>query len=446
VLSVVAALVVLVTGGCSGDPDKGISLGTVRVATVSEVVDAPAAVTARATATVTAPAEGRVATLLVKDGEGVNAGTVLAVIDSPSARQRLAQARQAAAAADAGSVRVPAVDLGGVQAQTDVAANAAFAQEQAAIAQLPGAAARATAQRQLAASRAQYAATQAQARLAVRQFNAGLAGLGAALRSLTAAQRAQAGAAVSLAQATVDALTLRAPIRGTVQLGGTSSAATGGLSDLLGSLPAGAAGAAGAAAPTASGTPSVQNGASPQTVIAPGAIVAQGTAVVTVVDVSALGLQADVDETDVLLVKPGVRARVELDAVPDASYDATVAAVDLSPTTSARGGVSYHVRLTLGAGRDPAGVAAPAPRPGMSAVAHLLVRTARDAVAVRASAIVRAGVRNAVWVVRDGVARLRDVTVGTQGADTVAITEGVRPGDRVVVTGTERVHAGQKLS
>jgi HlyD family secretion protein len=173
--------------------------------------------------------------------------------------------------------------------------------------------------------------------------------------------------------------------------------------------------------------------------------VAQGTAVVTVVDVSALGLQADVDETDVLLVKPGVRAKVELDAVPDASYDATVAAVDLSPTTSSRGGVSYHVRLTLGPGRDVTGVPAPAPRPGMSAVAHLQVRTARDAVAVRASAVVRVGSRNAVWVVRGGAARQRLVTVGTQGEDLVAITEGIRPGERVVVTGAERVHAGQKL-
>lgn len=427
------AILVLAPAGCTSDANKGITVADARVATVTEVVDAPATLAARASATVTAPAEGRIASLLVKDGEGVNAGTVLAVIDSPSAQQRLAQARQAAASANTGSVRVPGIDLAGTQAQTDAAANAAFAQSQAAIAQIPDLVARTTAQRQLAASQAQYAATQAQARAAVRQFNAGLAGLGSALASLTAAQRVQAQAAVVVAQATVDALTLRSPIKGTVQLGGTAAAANGNLSDLLGSLPGAAS-----TAPTAPAS-----GSSPS-FIAPGAVVSQGTAVVTVMDVSALGLQADVDETDVLLVRPGVRARVELDAVPGATYDASVAAVDLSPTTSSRGGVSYHVRLILGEGRL-AGSVAPMPRPGMSAVAHLQVRTARGAVAVRASAIVRVGSRNAVWVVQGGRAHQRFVTVGTQGEDLVAITDGVRAGDRVVVTGVERVHTGQQL-
>ncbi|MDP9240053.1 MAG: biotin/lipoyl-binding protein, partial [Actinomycetota bacterium] len=107
--------VLLPAAACSSDPNKGITVAAARLATVTEVVDAPATVTARAMATVTSPAEGRVASLLVKDGEGVNAGTVLAVIDSPAAQQRLVQARQAAAAASSGAVRVPGVNLGATQ-------------------------------------------------------------------------------------------------------------------------------------------------------------------------------------------------------------------------------------------------------------------------------------------------------------------------------------------
>ncbi len=57
---------------------------------------------------------------------------------------------------------------------------------------------------------------------------------------------------------------------------------------------------------------------------------------------SSLSLAADVDETDVFLVKPGVKAEAELDAVPGGRYPATVASVGLSPTQSARGGVSYR--------------------------------------------------------------------------------------------------------
>lgn len=437
---------VLAVAGCSSTSTKGIRLGSVRTATVTEVVDAPAAVTARATATVTSPADGQVSALYVTDGQRVVAGTVLGIIASTSAQQRLVQARQAAAAAAGGSVRVPGADLSGLQAQTDAAAALAFGQARSALAQIPDPVARATAARQLATGEAQYAAARAQAQAAVRQFNAGLAGLGAALRSLTAAQQAQAQAGVALAQAAVDALTLRAPIAGTVQLGGVSAAAGGSLSDLLGQLPQGGSGLAGGALPGGSGAGGAgAGGTSAPTVIAAGTPVSAGTAVVTILDVSSLGLQAAVDETDVLLVRPGQRARVELDAVPGATFQAIVAAVDLSPTTSSQGGVSYHVRLRLGAGRSASGGVLSPPRPGMSAVVHLAVRVAPNALAVPAAAVVRAGRRDVVWLVRGGTAQRRYVTVGTQGPDMVALTEGVRAGDRIVVAGADRVHAGQHL-
>ncbi len=441
-----AAAALVLGAGCTSDSSHGIRTAVVGTATVTEVVDAPASVQARAMATVTSPADGRVARLYVTDGQQVPAGALLATIDSPSAQQRLAQARQAAASSG-GGVRVPGVNLSGAQAQTDAAARAAFVQAQAATNQIPDPTARAVARRQLAATVAQYAAARAQAQASVRQFNAGLASLGSALRSLTAASQAQARAAVALAQAAVDALTLRAPIAGTVQLGGTSTAG-GGLSDLLGQLPGDSQIAAGGALSSAAGSGSGSGSAAPSAagVTTAGAVVSTGTAIATVLDVSTLGLRADVDETDVLLVNAGASARVELDALPGATYQATVAAVDLLPTTSSRGGVSYHVRLTLAAGLRADGSAAPVPRPGMSAVAHLQVRTVRDAVAVPAAAVIRAGSRDAVWLVSHGVASRRYITVGTQGQDMVAVTAGVRPGDRVVVAGAERVHSGQRLS
>ena len=86
-----------------------------------------------------------------------------------------------------------------------------------------------------------------------------------------------------------------------------------------------------------------------------GTPVTSGSALATIVDVSALSLQADVDETDVFLVRPGVKADAQLDAVPGATYPATVRLVGLSPTQSARGGVSYRARLTLDAGTMPDG-------------------------------------------------------------------------------------------
>jgi len=295
-----------------------------------------------------------------------------------------------------------------------------------------------------AAERA-YQQAAASARAIVTSVQRGIAGISQAMSALTAAQRTQAQAAYDLAKSTVDALTLRAPIGGVVQLGGPAgAAATSGasLSDLLGAATAASGGTGGGAAGGTGGAPS---GPGIDGTVPVGGKVSAGTAVATVVDASELGLVADVDETDVLLVTPGVRASVELDAAPGARYDASVRAVDLLPTSSARGGVSYRVRLSLSAGTYGDGRPAPVPRPGMSAVAHLAVREARDALTVPAAAVFNADGHDVVWAVRGGKAVRVPVTVGVSGQDLVQVTAGLSTGDRIVVHGTDRVRAGQQL-
>jgi hypothetical protein len=273
-----------------------------------------------------------------------------------------------------------------------------------------------------------------------------VASLSAAVGALGAAQRAQAKAAYDVAAGTVDALTLRAPIAGVVQLArpaaGTSADPLAGLLGAVGAS-GGAAAAGGAAGAVAA--PSTNTGvAGVDDVLTAGDQVSAGTAVVTIVDVSEIGLVGEVDETDVLLVNPGVTASVDLDAAPGVSYEATVGTVDLLPTPSARGGVAYRIRLSFSPPKAGA-PAPPTPRPGMSAVAHLRVRTATNAVSVPAAAVFSSGDHEAVWVVRDGRAVQQQVVVGVQGQDLVQISDGLQSGQRVVVAGTDRVTAGEKL-
>jgi RND family efflux transporter MFP subunit len=246
----------------------------------------------------------------------------------------------------------------------------------------------------------------------------------------------QAQQAYDLAVAGVDALTLKAPVTGTVQLGGTPTAGTPSLTDLLSS-------GAGAAPASATGAGAALPGV--DSAVPEGAVVSAGTPIATIVDVGRLGLSAEVDETDVLLVKAGGAATVELDAATGATYAASVRAIDLLPTTSARGGVSYRVRLDLGKGTYTDGAAAPAPRPGMSAVVRLRVREASDAVTVPASAILSVDGRDTVWTVRGGKAERVPVTLGVQGEDVVQVTEGLGDGQRIVVGGADQVSSGQDL-
>ncbi|MET7421326.1 efflux RND transporter periplasmic adaptor subunit [Dactylosporangium sp. NPDC005555] len=438
----VAVLTVFsLTGASCSEEVDDIGLGTAGRGDVVEVVDAPATVTARAAATLTAAADGTLATLAVRPGDTVQAGQVLAVVDSPSAQQRLRGAEEALEALKgAGGGGGGVKGLSATQKKTDDAAARAFGEARKAAQVIADATVRAGLLAQIDFAERSYQEAAASARAVITAVQRGLASVTKAMAALTAAQRSQAQAAYDLAKSTVDALTLRAPVAGVVQLGGTSAASAPSITDLLGA--AGSALPAGGAAP---GGPAGAAGPGVDPAVPVGGQVSAGTAILTVVDVSQLGLMAEIDETDVLLVQPGVTAEVELDAAPGATYSATVTSADVLPSTSARGGVSYRSRLTLSGGAFADGRPAPAPRPGMNAVAHLRVRQISDAVTVPAAAVFNVAGKDVVWLVRDGKAVQAPVSVGVSGQDRVQVLSGVADGDRVVVRGTDKVKQGMDL-
>jgi hypothetical protein len=262
--------------------------------------------------------------------------------------------------------------------------------------------------------------------------------------ALGQAQQAQAQAAVDVAQRTVDALTVTASISGTVTLGSGQPSAggstgLGSLSQLLAQSPAGsgASQALGSAAGGSSG--------STGPVIAVGTPVSAGGALFTVTDTSVLSVTAQVDETDVLTVKPGVSARVRLNAVPGATYPATVTVVEPGSTTSSQGGVTYTVRMSLSSGARSDGSLAPDPLPGMSAIANLDVLTVPQALSVPSAALVTDGNTTSVWLVSGGVAHKHAIRLGAQGDAVVQVLSGLTRGDQVVVAGADKVSDGEAV-
>jgi HlyD family secretion protein len=418
----------LTAASCDDAPQ--VALAPAARTTVSEVVEAPASVTARGSATVSSPANGTVASLSVTPGQRVDSGQVIGVIDSPEAQARLAQATQALNAAKrSGSGGGTKLNLGAAQQHLDDSAKVAFADARSAAQKIPDATQRDAVLAQIAAAEAGYAGVSRNSWQLIRSVERGLASVSSAMRALGAAQAMQAQQAYDLAKSTVDNLTLKAPISGVVQFGGSPSAPSApslpsDLSSLLGGgAPAGQAGS------TAGVSAQVTVGAPVQT----------GTAIATIVDVSELGLVAEVDETDVLLVKEGVKAEAELDAAPGVKLNADVKAIDVLPTPNSRGAVAYKVHLVL----EPASVT---PRPGMSALVRLRVREAANAVAVPAAAVFNVDGKDWVWVRgSDGTAQKRAVKVGVAGRDLLEITEGLREGESVVVKGADQVHDGDRL-
>jgi HlyD family secretion protein len=441
--------------GCGGGPDSSIAKAPVGYGAVTEIVEAPASVTPKAQVTVSAPAAGSVAELLVADGQQVTAGQPLLRIDSPAAQGQLASAKQAdaqaAASSSSSSSSGSTIDFSRTQSQADSQAKQAFDAATATANQIADPTLKQAILDQISAARTDYAAASADVRSTIGNFNRGIASASDVFGSLTQAQRTQTKAAVAIAQQTVDSLTVKAPISGALSLrSGSGGSGTSGLdvSSLLGQLGGGALGSQLANLAGASGAAGSSGGASSSgsdTVIAAGSPVASGAPLLVVTDASTLTLTAQVDETSILKVAAGTPADVQLDAIPGAEYRSTVLSVDSQGQAASRGGVTYRVRLSLAAGKLGDGSAAPTPRPGMSAVVDLKVADKEHVLAVPSAAIVHDGNQDTVWLVTAGVAHRHVVRLGAQGDRVVEVAAGLAEGDVIVTAGADKVHDGQKL-
>jgi len=439
-LSLIAALAL---GACSSGGDDRYAAEVVRPGEVVERVSAPGVVQAVGQADLKAPAAARVERLAVKDGQRVRRGQLVARLSSEQLNDQVKQAQAAVdAAASLGGV-VPTLPTGPalsafqqVQSQVTTASAAVIAALRSALPLLPQPQRRRL-QARIDRAQVRVAELQRQADQAAREAAAAAGAQADSLRrsieAATAAQRGQAQLALELARDQQRRLVLRAPLAGAVQLGRTSTAAAAVPS--LPGLPEGAEQAL-----QGLGGTGTQGQAGPPLRV--GSEVAAGQTVATVFDTSDLLVAAEVDETDIALVRPGQPTRVELDAFPAASFDATVRRVAVAPVAgqSAAGGVTYQVDLVLGEADGPG---RPVPRVGMTATAAIEVRRAVGKLSVSGSALVGRAGGQAVFVVERGKVRLRPVQVAADGEDRVAIAAGLREGERVVSRGAERLRDGQ---
>jgi multidrug efflux pump subunit AcrA (membrane-fusion protein) len=452
---VLSSLLVAGLSACSSGTPSGITKAPVAYGPVTQVVEAPATVTPKSQITVDATASGSVAQLMVADGQHINAGQTLLRLDSPDAQAQLNAAKaadaQAAAQGKKSSGGTSVLDFSRSESDADANAQKAFDAAQATANQIADPAIKASILSQITSARNQYATASSDVRNTIANFNNGAASASDVLGSLSDAQRTQTQAAVSIAQKTVDSLTIKASISGDISLrSGVGGASASGvdvsslLSQLGGNLGS-LAGAAGSSLGSAASGGSGGTDPGDDTVITQGSPVDSGAPLLVITDSSTLTVTAQVDETSILQVTPGITADVQLDAVPDGDYPATVISIDSQGEASSRGGVTYRVRLSLGGGKLGDGSAAPVPRPGMSAVADLQVANKSHVLAVPSAAIVHDGNQDTVWLVTSGTAHRHVVRLGAQGDTTVEVSSGLSAGDVIVTSGADKVHDGQKL-
>lgn len=177
----------------------------------------------------------------------------------------------------------------------------------------------------------------------------------------------------------------------------------------------------------------------------------QGSLVMQIADLGTMLMQARVDETSVGLVREGQSADVRLLAYGDRVFDGVVERVGLQRRIFTDGTSYVQAEILVAQSEDDL------LRTGLTANADIHVETVRDAIVVPSQAVLDRRVEalpeaarfsplvdrlrtfaTVVYVVEDGVARVRAVRAGVSDLTDTVILEGLEVGD-IVVTGPFRV-------
>ncbi len=154
----------------------------------------------------------------------------------------------------------------------------------------------------------------------------------------------------------------------------------------------------------------------------------QGQVVATVAATDRLRVRFDVKTSDMNLVQLGDTVRVVSETVNEA-LPGVVTAVAQSADPVSRAFEVEAIVANTGSGNDTAF------RPGMFVRVLLIMQRLENVVGVPQDAVIALANGSAVYVVDDGVAFRRMVSLGAEAGGRVVVEEGLQPGDTVVTLG-----------
>jgi HlyD family secretion protein len=417
---IIAAIVVLlVIGGVAygvvASGSAGTSVTTAKATTqdLGVLVTASGKVEAASRRDVYASTAGVLKAVDVSDGATVTAGQVIAKLDDAPLRLAVAQAASGLAAARA---QLDAINRGVPAAIDRAAASAAVSAAQA---QYDAAhsvyenflavfdSATPTVRPSLEATLTSLNIAQKQAYAALQSAKSGTSKLSAAARVSVARTSADAAVdaasqALKVAKDNLANATLVAPIGGTVVFN--------------------AVGAPG----TDSQTPKA----------AAGVAISPAAAPFTVVQLSSLNFDAQVDEADIAKVATGMKAQVSLDAFSATTFAGTVKVIRPTAIQTTTGGIAFPVLISV----DPASSKLLL---GMSGSANIQVNAVTGALTVPIEAVLDEGGKKFVYVVAsDNKVAKTAVTVGVLTDTSAQVLSGISAGDTVATSNLSSLKDG----
>ena len=164
-----------------------------------------------------------------------------------------------------------------------------------------------------------------------------------------------------------------------------------------------------------------------------GATVFPGQPLMTIEDDGSYQLELALPENIASKVKPGTPVQVTLDAVAS-SFAAKIAEVVPTADPASR---TFVAKIAL----NQKGL-----KSGMFGRGALSLGTTINGITVPKKAVVERGAMTIVWAVdKDSIARMRIVKIGRTAGDRVEVLSGLSDGDRVAVSGVEKVSEGAKV-
>lgn len=157
-----------------------------------------------------------------------------------------------------------------------------------------------------------------------------------------------------------------------------------------------------------------------------------GQELVSVVSLDPLRVNFSMPETLLSQLAPGQSIDLSVGAYPGEIFDGTITAI--APQIDVRGH-NVEIRASL---QNPELKL----RPGLFAQVNVTLVTKPDALVVPEQAIWPIGQDKTVFVVKDGVASQRTVTIGQRQPGEVEIVSGLEVGDEVVVAGQMKLYDG----
>ncbi len=167
-----------------------------------------------------------------------------------------------------------------------------------------------------------------------------------------------------------------------------------------------------------------------------GNTVAVGDVVARISNSASLVAYLHVPQRDLFQFTAGQAAELSLDALPGETHEAEI--LRIGPRVDSDTGT---VKVTLGIDNRSGSL-----RPGMFARAKIVYDVHEDTILVPREAVVAEDAQPAVFVVEDGVARLRTVTTGLTNGTNVEVTSGLEGSEKIVVVGQGALRDGTPVS